>query len=143
LYFLKSGVQNWNKLRQQSVLLHFSYVRFKFMYFMAVDTSLLTRLHTSLHYWNNITFYAMGFDQINIVRNTDTYSEVLCRQTHSCTIDLRKKHTSSSSGFQIIVIFFKKKTWRKIRFLMSKKSLGLLTHQINLTDLVCCGDAER
>ena len=75
---------------------------------MAVDKSLLTRLHTSLHYWNNITFYTVGSDEIHIVRNTDTYSEVLCRQTYSCTIDLRKKHTNSSSGFQIIVTFFKK-----------------------------------
>jgi len=99
--------------KQQSFLLHFSYVRFKYMCLMAVDTSLLKRLHTSLHYWRNITFYATWSDEINILRNTDAYSEVLVRHNHSCTIDLRKKRTSSSSGFQIIFILFKKKTWRK------------------------------
>jgi len=77
---------------------------------MVVDTSLEKRLHTLLHYWRNITSYAVWSVEINIVRNTDTYSEVLGRHTHCCTIDLRKKHTSSSSGFQVIVIVFKKKT---------------------------------
>jgi hypothetical protein len=143
LYFLNSDVQYRNKIRQRSFLLHFSYVRFKYMYLMAVDTSLLKRLQTSLHYWYNITFYAIQSDEINIVRNTNTYSEVLCLQTHSCTLELWKKHISSSSGFQIIFIIFNKTTWRKISFLWSQKGLGLLTRQINLTNLVYCVDAER
>jgi len=83
---------------------------------MAADTSLLTRLHISLHYLYNIIFYTMGSDKINIVKSTDTCSEVLCLRTYSCARDLRKKHTSSSSGFQIIVIFLKKKFGEKYVF---------------------------
>ena len=111
--------QLWRSALKQTkatdFLLHF---RFKYMCLMAVDTSLLKRLQTSLHYWRNITSYAVWSVEINIVRNTDTYSEVLGQHTHCCTIDLRKKHTSNSSGFQIIVILFKKESKKKNQFYM-------------------------
>jgi len=84
----------------------------------------------------------MGFYEINIARNTDTYSEVLCGQTRSCTIDLRRNTQEAARVFRSLLSFSRRKLEKKINFFMVTEQFRPVNTPKNLTDLVCCVDAE-